>query len=68
MNAYTVTFHLSDEQDKAIENLVTRVAGMGWNITKEAMFEMMMKAKSGELIDDRILIYNAKLTETCKNR
>ena len=54
MNTYTVTFYLDDKQDQEMENLVTLAAAAGWKMSKQSIFEMMMKSGFDFLLEKKI--------------
>ena len=64
MKEYTITYYVTDKQDKAIENLVTLAAASGIHITKRAMFEMLVKSDLEKPLDVKIAILHAKLQKT----
>lgn len=64
MKEYTITYYVTDKQDKAIENLVTLAAASGIHITKKSMFEMLIKSNQEISLDYKIAILHARLQKT----
>lgn len=68
MTAYNVTFYLDDSQEEELRNLVTLAESAGWKMSKQSIFEMMMKSGFDFLLKKKISFQKENLSSFLESK
>lgn len=68
MTAYNVTFYLNDSQEEELQNLVTLAEDAGWKMSKQSIFEMMMKSGFDFLLEKKISFQKENLSSFLESK
>lgn len=68
MTEYNVTFYLDSDQEEELQNLVTLAEAAGWKMSKQSIFEMMMKSGFDFFLKKKISFQKENLSSFLKSK
>lgn len=68
MTAYNVIFYLDSDHEEELQNLVTLAEAAGWKMSKQSIFEMMMKSGFDFLLGKKISFQKENLSSFLESK
>lgn len=68
MTAYNVIFYLDSDHEEELQNLVTLAEAAGWKMSKQSIFEMMMKSDFDFLLEKKISFQKENLSSFLESK